>query len=66
MHISMHSYSDEGIIRQLVRMSKFSIRAILSQTPCSLDAVPSETGSQRTEFLPSKLIKTPLIYWPIL
>lgn len=66
MHIWIHSYSDEGIIRQLVRMSEWSLTAILSQIPYSFDVLPSETGSQRTVFLPFKLIKTSLIYWPIL
>lgn len=66
MHVSIHSYSDEGIMRQLVRMCKSSLKAILSRIPCSFDVPPSEIGSQKTVFLPFKLIKTPLIYWPVL
>ena len=66
MHISIHSYSEDGITRQLVTTSKWSWRATLSQTPCLFEVLPSECGSQRTVFLPLKLIKNPLIYWPIL
>lgn len=33
MHLSIHSYSEDGITKQLIRMSKWSWRAILSQTP---------------------------------
>lgn len=66
MHVSIHSYSDEGIMRQLVRMCKSSLKAVLSWIPCLFDVPPSEIGSQKTVFLPFKLIKTPLIYWPVL
>lgn len=63
MRISIHSYSDEGIIRQLVRISKRSLRATCPRFHVHL--IFYQTGSQRTVFLPFKLIKTPLIYWPI-